>query len=120
MSEPIRPPIPCATPKPQVKIPRKIEDVIRICAADHGVTMADILSGRRFKNITCARQQACQVLRRMGFSMHQIGWWLRIDSSSVAVAQRKDPLRREFPSEPVGEYLKRILPAEDLSGEWAI
>ncbi len=89
-------------------LPGAVRRVIAIAAEDHKVSAGMILSKNREQPVVLARRQTCQILRRMGFSLPQIGRFLGIHHTSVLYAHQKlNPKRHE-------------LTVPDLSGEWAI
>lgn len=56
--------------------PSRVEDVLRICAADHQTTPWELANGPSTKRNVAARAQAMQILRRMGFSLPEIGRYM--------------------------------------------
>lgn len=94
------------------RLPKAVQLVLLISAADHGVTAGQVLSGSHIAAVCKARRQAVQTLRRMGFSQTQVGGFLNLHHTSVSFAEHS---LRVKPKAEEGE-----VPVPDLSGEWAI
>ncbi len=93
-----------------MKLPSRVAMALDVAAAAHNVTRADILGPRQFFHFVAARREAAQTLRRMGFSLAQIGFYLNRHHTTILYAV----------NETVGESKAKEIPCPDLSGEWAI
>jgi chromosomal replication initiation ATPase DnaA len=86
----------------------KLSLVVRIAAEDAGVDPHAIMGRSRSVHVTKARKAASIALRRMGYSLPEIGRALGVHHTSVYHAVRDDRPKDFTP------------PIPDYSGEWAI
>jgi chromosomal replication initiation ATPase DnaA len=64
-------------------------------AAKHGVSAEIIKSRCRLRRTVRARQEAMQIMRNAGLSLHQIGWTLGRDHTTALMALRQVERRRQ-------------------------
>lgn len=101
------------------RLPREIETLIRRTAYQFSTTLEEIQSGIKPTNVMLARRSCIHKLRKQGFSLSQIGRWLRVHHTSVLYAlQKPNPRSTGYFVEP--EPADNEVPCPDLSGEWAI
>lgn len=58
-------------------------EVVAVVAAEHGVTVDEILSPSRYRHIVAARREVCTRLRAQGWSYPAIGRALGRDHATV-------------------------------------
>lgn len=58
-------------------------DVIQECAAHYGVTIAEVRSKSRLKNIVGARHMAWRRLQKRGYASHELASYFDVDLSTV-------------------------------------
>jgi hypothetical protein len=80
-----------APPEPPVVEPgTKMGMLAKEICAKHGVTLKEMRTIRRFKKLTTARQEFCwRAYDELGFSMTQVGNYLRKDHTTVVHAVHK-------------------------------
>ena len=106
---------PCDSAIPgRYRMPDEIFALVLAACARNDVPIAELLQGARHLRVTRARRAICCELSRRGYSLSQIGRWLRVHHTSVFYALRSQgrAARAAAPRGPV--------PCPDLSGEWAI
>ena len=88
---------------------------IKIVSEDYEVSVADLLSGRKFGKLPEARKACIDVLLRQNYSLSQVGRWLKLHHTSVAYYRNQG--RKTVP-----DRLTNIedITCPDYSGEWAI
>lgn len=96
-----------------IALPPRVRAAIGAAADDEHLTVTQVLAGGNSWNLVRARKQAAKNLRAMGYSLDQIGCYLRRNHSTISY-HLKD-YRKLSPDEIIAS-----IPEPDLSGEWAI
>lgn len=69
--------------------PLVVMEILERIAVDFGATAHEILGGRRHRNLVAARMCVAYELREKGYTLQQIGRWLKRDHSTVLYGIRK-------------------------------
>lgn len=99
--------------QPYASVPPAVLRAMKCAAEDFNLSLPELLNGKSDTKVK-ARRRCIQTLRRMGFSLTEIGRFMGRHHTTVLHA-----LGGHSPRLSPEEQLASI-PCPDLSGEWAI
>ena len=91
-------------------------DLAEMVAAQHGVTVEDMLSPRRSAGLVLARNHLYQALRDLGWSYSEIGRYCRRDHTTVMYACKQPSRRWAVTNRQAAPVLAKVLPKQHKGG----
>jgi hypothetical protein len=110
---PKRPKMPTPTDDEFTPLPPRVRGTMQRVATAHGVTIRQMQSPARPRQISQARGAAGRALHRLGFSLPEIGRFLHVHHTTVAYYINGRDGKLQAPRTPPPDE-------PDYSGEWAI